>query len=216
MASGRGPPRPWPASGVGEISLIDLDDVCITNVNRQLHAIDGQIGRAKVSAMEQRIARIDPDCRIHAIAEFFTKDTAESLLEPRFDCVIDAIDSVAYKCVLIDACTKRGIPIVIAGGAGGKRDPACVSTDDLFFATNDRLLKQVRKKLRTEYGFPPEPRKEPFGIRAVFSTENAMYPWSDGSMCDTPEPGSSLVLDCESGFGTASFRHRNFRTDCGC
>jgi len=192
-------------TGVGEITLIDLDDICVTNVNRQLHAIDGQIGHGKVTAMADRIRSINPECRVHALAEFLTGSNAAELLSPGFDAVVDAIDNVSHKCVLIAACRERRIPVIVAGGAGGKSDPSKVDTDDLAFATNDRLLKQVRKKLRAEYGFPPEPRKEPFGIRSVFSAENAVYPWADGTVCDEPEPGSPLRLNCDSGFGTASF-----------
>ncbi|NNE90872.1 MAG: tRNA threonylcarbamoyladenosine dehydratase [Verrucomicrobiales bacterium] len=192
-------------TGIGEITLVDLDDVCITNVNRQLHAIDGQIGKTKVAAMAERMERIFPGCRIHVREEFFTPATAEDILSGGFDCVVDAIDNVAHKCELIAACRDRKIPVVVVGGAGGKTDPACVSTADLAFATNDRLLKQVRKKLRREFDFPPEIREVPFGARAVFSTENARYPWADGSVSETPEPGSDLALNCESGFGTAAF-----------
>lgn len=192
-------------TGVGEISLIDLDDICVTNVNRQLHAVDGQIGQSKVAAMAERIGTINPDCTVHAVAEFFTASNAEALLSPNFDAVVDAIDSVSHKCILIAACRDRGLPVVVAGGAGGKSDPSKVDTDDLAFATNDRLLKRVRKKLRAEYGFSPEPLKQPFGIRSVFSAENAVYPWADGTIGDEPDPDTPLRLNCESGFGTASF-----------
>lgn len=192
-------------TGIGEITLIDLDDICVTNVNRQLHAIEGQIGQLKVAAMKERILSINRDCTVHAVAEFFTKSNATRLLDAGFDCVVDAIDSVDHKCVLIDECFRRKIPTVVTGGAGGKSDPSKVRTDDLFYATNDRLLKLVRKKLRTEYGFPPEPEKIPFGIVSVFCAENANYPWSNGTVCDEPEPGQPVRLNCESGIGTASF-----------
>lgn len=192
-------------SGVGRLTLIDLDEVCVTNVNRQLPAIEGQIGRAKVEVMAERVAGINPGCEVAAVAEFFTTKSAERHLSGAMDCVIDAIDNVAHKCQLIAACRERRLPLVVAGGAGGKRNPALVRVDDLAFATNDRLLKQVRKALRREHGFPEESTKKPFGIPAVFAAENARYPWSDGQVCDAPEPGSELRLNCESGFGTASF-----------
>ena len=192
-------------SGVGRLTLIDLDEICITNVNRQLHAIDGQIGRGKVEAMAERVVRIFPECEVNAIAEFFTANSADRQLSGGIDCVVDAIDSANHKCQLIAACRDRELPLVVSGGAAGQRNPAMVRTGDLAFATNDPLLKRVRKKLRREYGFPAEATKEPFGIPAVFGKENARYPWSDGRVCDTPEPGSDLRLNCESGFGTASF-----------
>lgn len=191
-------------SGVGELTLIDLDSVCITNTNRQLHAVDGQIGREKVDAIADRVKLINPEVIVHREIDFFTENSADRLLSEHFDCVVDAIDSITHKCYLIACCRDRDIPIVVSGGAGGKSDPTAVSRDDLAFATNDRLLKMVRKRLRRDYGFPPEPTRIPFDMPAVFSTENAKYPWADGTVCEIPEPGSALKLDCESGFGTAT------------
>lgn len=191
-------------SGIGEISLIDLDEVCITNVNRQLHAIDGKIGRFKVEAVGERLRRIHPDLVLHEVAAFLTKRNIGELLDRNFSCLVDAIDDVAVKAHLVAHCRDQQIPLVVAGGAGGKRDPSAVRTDDLAFATNDRLLKKVRKILRREYGYPPEHIRTEFGARSVFSTENARYPWSDGTVHDEPEPGSHLRLNCETGFGTAT------------
>lgn len=191
-------------SGVGEITLIDLDEVCITNVNRQLPAHDGNVGRFKVHAVAERMRLINPDLVVHEQTAFFTERNSDELLAPRFDCIVDAIDDVKPKAFLIATCRDRGQPLVVAGGAGGKRNPARVQTDDLAYATNDRLLKLIRKTLRRDYGFPEELSKAPFGIRAVFSTENARYPWADGTVHDEPEPGSHLRLNCETGFGTAT------------
>jgi len=191
-------------SGIGQITLIDLDEVCISNVNRQLHAVQDRIGQPKVAVMADRLRRIHPSCQVNERMRFFTGSSAEELLAPAYDCTIDAIDSVAEKALLVASCRERGLPLVVAGGAGGKCDPSAVATADLAFATNDRLLKLLRKKLRAHYGFPPEPRREPFGIRAVFSTENARYPWGDGTVRSEPEPGSELRLNCDNGFGTAA------------
>ena len=156
------------------------------------------------AALGDAAASINPEIVIHEEIEFFTEQTAERLLGAGFDCVVDAIDSVKHKCFLIASCRDRKLPVVVCGGAGGKQDPTAVNRADLAFATNDRLLKLVRKRLRAGYDFPPEITRQPFGMRAVFSTENAKYPWADGSVCDVPEPGSALKLDCESGFGTAA------------
>lgn len=191
-------------SGVGEITLIDLDEVCITNVNRQLPALDGNVGRFKVTTVAERLRLINPECSVHEQAAFFTERTGDDLLGDGYDGVIDAIDDIRQKAYLVATCRDRNQPLVVAGGAGGKRNPAAVSTDDLAFATNDRLLKLLRKKLRQFYDFPDEPSREPFGVRAVFSTENARYPWSDGSVREEPEPGSHLRLNCDTGFGTAT------------
>jgi len=191
-------------SGIGEITLIDLDEVCITNVNRQLPALDGNVGKFKIAAVAERMRLINPELIVNETAAFFTERNAEDLLATKFDCIVDAIDDVPPKAYLIATCRERNIPLVVAGGAGGKRNPAAVQTADLAFATNDRLLKLIRKKLRRDYNFPEERSKAPFGIRAVYSAENARYPWEDGSIRDEPEPGSHLRLNCATGFGTAT------------
>lgn len=192
-------------SGIGRITLVDLDEVCITNVNRQLHALDGQIGRPKVESMAERIRLISPHCEVRALSEFFTAGSADRLLDPGYDAVVDAIDNVSHKALLIVRCVERGIPVIVSGGAGGKRDPSNLSVSDLAKATNDRLLKRLRKMLRRHHGFPEEATKLDFGMTAVFCDEKAVYPWADGSVCESPEPGSDLRLNCESGFGTAAF-----------
>lgn len=191
-------------SGIGNITLIDLDEVCVTNVNRQLPAHDGNVGRFKVHAVAERLKLINPKVVIHEEVAFFTEKNADDILGRDFDCIVDAIDDVKQKSFLIATCRDRKLSLVVAGGAGGKRNPAAVSTDDLAFATNDRLLRLVRKKLRQNYDFPPENTKAPFGFRAVFSTENARFPWADGTVREEPEPGSHLRLNCDTGFGTAT------------
>ncbi len=191
-------------SGVGELTLIDLDEVCITNVNRQLPAHDGNIGRFKVEAIGERLRLIHPEIILHEKTAFFTERTADDLLAPGYDCIVDAIDDAAQKAFLIATCRDRQQPLVVAGGAGGKRNPARVQSDDLAFATNDRLLRLIRKTLRQDYAFPEEQTKAPFGFRTVYSTENARFPWSDGTIREDPEPGSHLRLNCETGFGTAT------------
>ena len=191
-------------SGIGELTLIDLDEVCITNVNRELPALDGNVGRFKVEAVAERLRLIHPELVVHEKHAFFNERTAEELLEPGYDCIVDAIDEVKEKAYLIATCRDRNLPLVVVGGAGGKRNPARIQTDDLAYATNDRLLKLVRKRLRQNYAFPEEQTKAPFGFRSVFSTENARYPWEDGTIHDEPEPGSHLRLNCETGFGTAT------------
>ena len=191
-------------SGVGAITLIDLDDVCITNVNRQLPAIDGQIGRPKVAVMAERVRLINPACRVEAVAEFFTAASAERLLAPRFDCVVDAIDGMTNKALLIDACVRRGLPCVTVGGAGGKGDATKIRACDLGESTGDDLLRMVRRKLRRDHGWA-KGEGQRYGVRCVYSAEKPLYPWADGTCSTEPEPGTNLKLDCESGFGTAVF-----------
>ncbi|MEY4939223.1 MAG: hypothetical protein RIQ93_958 [Verrucomicrobiota bacterium] len=194
-------------SGVGALTLIDLDDVCVTNVNRQLPALEGQIGRPKVVVLAERVKAIHPDCRVEVAQEFFTRSSAARLLTPTYDYVVDAIDGVPNKALLIAECLQRRQPVLTVGGAGGKRDATQIRTGDLGDATGDSLLRLVRKTLRREHGF--EPGKQTgvmhFGVRCVWSGEHPVFPWTDGSCAAYPEPAANLKLDCESGFGTAVF-----------
>ncbi len=181
-------------SGVGRLTLIDLDDVCVSNVNRQLHALEGTVGRPKIEVMAERCRAINPDCLVQTVPEFFTELTADEILKTRFDCVVDAIDQVGNKTLLIAKCRQKEIPIVSAGAAGGRRDPSAVQSDDLARAAHDPLLREVRKKLREEHGFERDP-KALFGVPCVFSNERA-----------TPPPeGCSGRITCDNGYGTASF-----------
>jgi tRNA A37 threonylcarbamoyladenosine dehydratase len=181
-------------SALGHITLVDLDDVCLSNVNRQLHALDGAIGRPKVDVMAERIHAIHPACRVRAVAEFFSERTEEEILAAGFDFVLDAIDQVANKCLLIARCRQKEIPILCAGGAGGRRDPAAIQVADLAQTSHDALLQQVRKKLRDDHGFARDP-KTPFGVPCVFSTEPAV----------PPAAGGAGRVTCDNGYGTASF-----------
>ena len=191
-------------TSVGRLTLVDLDDVCVSNVNRQLHALDGEIGQPKVEVMARRARAINPSIEIHTVTEFFSAENAERLLHVKFDCVLDAIDHLGNKCLLITECRSRSIPLVTCGGAGGRRDPTAIRVADLALASHDRLLQQTRKRLRAEHGFPRQP-EEKFGVEAVFSVEPPVFPWRDGTVCADREPGSDLKLDCEIGFGTATF-----------
>jgi tRNA A37 threonylcarbamoyladenosine dehydratase len=190
-------------TGVGAITLVDLDDVCISNVNRQLHAITGEFGKPKVAVMTQRIFAINPDCNVHALHSLFTKSTADEILATRYDAVLDAIDSPSLKALLTAKCRERDVPVVTTGGAGGRRDPTALRVDDMARTTHDALLQATRKILRAEFGFPRGEKK--FGVPCVYSREAPVFPAKDGSVCDKPEPGSNLRLDCRSGYGTACF-----------
>ena len=191
-------------SGVGQLTLVDLDDVCISNVNRQLHAVTGEFGKPKVDVMAARVQLINPDCVVHAQQMLFTPGTAESLLGTNYDCVLDAIDQTPMKALLIARCRDRKRSIVTTGGAGGRRDPTSIRVDDLARSTHDGLLSATRKLLRDEHNFPRDP-KQNFGVACVFSPEAQVFPGSNGEVCERPEAGSRLRLDCRSGYGTATF-----------
>jgi tRNA A37 threonylcarbamoyladenosine dehydratase len=183
-------------SGIGRLTLIDLDDVCISNVNRQLHALDGELGKPKVEVMARRIRTINPECTVYPLQMFFLKSNAAEILSVRFDAVLDAIDSPARKCLLIAHCRDKNIPVVVTGASAGRRDPTQIEVADLAFSSHDRLLQEVRKKLRVRHGFPR--RDEPFGIDCVMSREPVLCLKAADSQKD-------LRLDCETGLGTASF-----------
>ena len=190
-------------SGLGALTLVDLDDVCISNVNRQLHALDGELGRPKVEVMARRVRAINPDCVVHPMQAFFLKSNAHAILQTRFDYVLDAFDSPSRKSVLIALCHERGIPVITSGAAAGRRDPTAVEVIDLAFSSHDRLLQKVRGLLRTRHGFPRG--KHPFGVECVLSREPAVYPAAGGVVCAGPSGEQDLRIDCNTGFGTASF-----------
>lgn len=190
-------------SGVGRLTLVDMDDVCISNVNRQVPAIEGSIGRPKVEAMAERVRAINPDVQVEAIAEYFTATTAEGLLQRRYDVVVDAIDDVANKTLLIARAHAAGLRLVTTGAAGGRRDPTRIECADLARAHHDRLLLAVRKRLRREHGFPSE-GEAPFGISAVFSGERLGMP-VPGDACGSGATGAGHRLNCDFGYGSAAF-----------
>lgn len=189
-------------SGVGAIDLVDLDDVCVTNVNRQLHALDATVGQPKVEAMAARVRAISPSCRVNAVHDFFTPRSAARIVTPELAWVVDAIDGVANKALLVARCREAGVPVVVVGGAGGRRDPTRVAVRDLASSGGDGLLRRVRKVLRTQHGLEG---KGPWGIPCVFSDEPQVFPSEDGGVCERRDNGTTLRLDCATGYGTASF-----------
>ena len=197
-------------SGVGEISLFDLDDVCITNTNRQVHAVEGAVGKAKVDEMAARIRAINPACVVHAVADFVTRETMAEYITEQLDGVIDCIDSVPAKAALIAWCKRRKIQIVTTGGAGGQVDPTQIQVTDLNKTFNDPLAAKVRSLLRRDYGFSRTPGRT-YSVPCVFSTEQLRYPKPDGTVCQAKGfVGEGVKLDCAGGFGavmmvTASF-----------
>jgi len=201
-------------SGVGKLTVVDLDEICVTNVNRQLHAMDGQIGRQKTEAMAERVRAIHPAAEVQIIPKFFNASTAAEILDEGFDAVIDAIDSIRHKALLLAECHKRGIFTVTCGGAGGRRDPTQIRVADLAHSGKDTLLHQLRKSMRDYHGFPKVPQRTeplPMGIEAVFSVEPQWFSECDGTVSPVrPESQRGQRLGCTTGFGsvthiTASF-----------
>lgn len=197
-------------TAVGEITLIDLDDICVSNTNRQIHALKSSVGQLKVEVMAERIRLINPQCKVHSVMDFITPDNIEELIPNAVTGVVDAIDSIKPKAALIAHCRRNKIPLITTGGAGGQTDPTQIEVIDLAKTTHDPLAARTRNLLRKNYGFPIA-AKGKFGVDCVYSKEQLVYPQSDGSVCATkPGAGESTRLDCATGFGasmmvTASF-----------
>lgn len=191
-------------SGVGALTLIDADDVCESNVNRQSHALDGEFGRPKVEVVAARLRAINPAIRVHAITQFVTVSNVETLVGAGYSAVVDACDAVRVKVAMIAYCRRHKIPIVVSGSAGGRIDPTLIVARDLSKTEHDVMLGLVRRRLRDEYGFTRNPKRY-FGVQAVFSRENVNYPQPDGSVCKRrPENiDGGWKLDCGGGLGAA-------------
>lgn len=190
-------------SGVCTITLVDMDDICVSNTNRQLHALEGQYGRTKTDAMAERLKAINPHADIRVHFSFLTLNNLTDLITPEVTGVVDAIDSIKPKAALIAHCKRRKIPVICAGGAGGQTDPTQIQVTDLSKTSQDPLLAKVRNLLRREYGFSRNPRRR-FGIETVYSTEQLTYPAGDGEISlKKPATGGPAKLDCATGFGAA-------------
>lgn len=191
-------------SGVGALTLIDADEVCVSNTNRQLHTLAGTLGKAKVAVMAERLRGINAALAVDPVERFVTPATLSELLDRGFDLVLDACDAFRVKVEMTAWCRRRKLPLIVCGSAGGRTDPTQIRVRDLSRTRHDALLGLVRRKLRQEFRFPANPDRY-FGVPAVYSLENVRYPQSDGSVCGTrPEGSDSLKLDCESGLGAAS------------
>ena len=190
-------------TAVGNITLIDLDDICVTNTNRQIHALQQTVGHAKVDAMADRIRQINPDCTVNCIEDFVTPDNVQEYLNKSLDYVIDATDSVKAKAAMIAYCKRNKIPVITIGGAGGQTDPTQIQVADLTKTIQDPLAAKLRSQLRRFHKFSTNTKRR-FGIECVFSTEQLRYPQNDGSVCTTKNlQDGSVKLDCNSGFGAA-------------
>lgn len=191
-------------SGIGTLTLIDADDVCVSNVNRQSHALDGQFGRAKVEVLAERMRAINPALHVNPVASFVTPSNLPDLLGGDCDLVLDACDSFRAKVEMIAWCRRRKLPIVVVGSAGGRVDPTRIQVRDLSRTEHDALLSLIRKKLRQDFGFPRN-RDRYFGVSAVFSLENVRYPQADGSVCGQRPAGpvAAFRLDCGASLGAA-------------
>ena len=180
-------------TGIGRLTLIDLDNVAESNVNRQLHALTDDFGKAKVTALRERIAQINPQCEVEEIEDFVTEDNLETLFRRPFDFVIDAIDQVRVKAAMAAYFVQHKQPFILSGGAGGQKNPALIQTADL----------------RKRYGFSRD-TKEKMRVPCVFSTENITPPQS-GEACSTDAVPQGLSC---AGYGASMLVTASFGLYC--
>lgn len=191
-------------SGVGALTLVDLDHVAESNINRQAHALETTLGQAKVDAMKARIYAINPQAQVTVVDDFLTAENALEIVRGA-DVVIDAIDQVRAKFAIVQTCRSVNVPVIVVGGAGGKLDPARIGVADLARTQQDPLLARLRRMLRSEAGFPRDPKRK-FGVDAIYSEE----PMQSGRMDEAcAVDGAPQGLSC-AGYGssmmvTASF-----------
>jgi tRNA A37 threonylcarbamoyladenosine dehydratase len=215
MVIGLGGVGSWAAeslirSGVGKMTVVDFDEVCITNANRQLHAIQGMVGQKKAQVMGERLKKINPQCEIVIKPLFYNEENQNQIMQDKPDYVLDAIDNLTAKCHLLNYCRQQGIKVITSAGSGAKLDPSRARIVDLAQTHTDPMAHQVRKILRQKYDFPQEGN---FGIPCVFSDESPLpslellYDKGEGFKCVCPQ-GQNNLHSCEHRpviWGNASF-----------
>jgi len=185
-------------SGVGRLILVDYDRICVTNVNRQLHAMKGTLGKSKVAVMAERLRLVNPDAVIETRAEFYSAETSARLLVPEPDVTIDAIDNMAAKMHLIATCVRDRLRLVSAMGAAARLDPTAVRVADLSETRVDPFARDLRRNLRRKHDLDCT---QPVGVWAVYSEESPTPPqalaYDDGAFQCVCPGGQNGVNDCE-------------------
>lgn len=196
-------------NAVGVITLIDLDNIAESNFNRQLHAVEGNIGKPKVSAMRERILSINPACIVREIEDFVTPQNISKMLDLHLDGIVDCIDDAASKAAIAAYCKLTNTKLAMTGGAGGRLDPTCIKTADLANVTNDKLLAKVRNILRKDYGFPKgkdgiNTKQIKMNVMCIYSDEPAMMPLqaNQDAACETGAENAITGLNC-AGYGSS-------------
>ncbi len=204
-------------SGVGHVTLVDFDEICVTNFNRQIHALQGLVGEKKANVLAERLQKINPQAKIFPIVNFYNARLGDEIFAEsinahgkRPDYVIDAIDSVTPKCHLLARCRDEKIPVITSTGSGGRMDPTRIKVTDLSETQVDPLARSVRRILRDQHGFPDHGT---FGIPAIYSDEPATAPVElkydngKGFRCVCPQ-GQNEFFNCDNRnviMGNASF-----------
>ena len=197
-------------SGIGRIGLLDGDEICLTNTNRQLQALASSYGRGKADALGARLAEINPQAKIEPYADFLTPSTLDKWLDRDWNLVIDAADAFRVKVETVAWCRRNKQSLIVVGSAGGRVDPTLICKRDLSRTEHDALLALVRKKLRADHGFPRNADRY-FGVPAIYSLENVRYPQPDGSVSGRRPPiASDGKLGCEGGLGASTMVTASF------
>lgn len=215
MVIGLGGVGSWAAeslarSGIGKMTVIDFDEICITNANRQLHALQGLVGKKKAQMVAERLRKINPQASVQEICEFYQESNSENILSAMPDYVLDCIDNLTAKAQLLDACMKKKIKVITSTGAAARLDPSQIRVTDLTETHTDPMAAQLRKILRQKYNFS---ETGPWGLPAVFSAEKPLepvelnYDEGKGFKCVCPQ-GQNNLHSCDKRnliYGTASF-----------
>ncbi len=202
-------------NAIGAITLIDLDNIAESNVNRQIHALDGAFGKAKVTAMHARIQAINPMCQVREIEDFITPQNITKLLDFHCDVILDCIDDAQAKVALADFCKRTEKKLISTGGAGGRLDATKIKVADLAYVTGDKLLAKVRNQLRRDYQFPKATntrKSAKFGIVCVYSDEQIIKPdaplngsTNDGLEASRDAPSSGAQINAITGLNCAGY-----------
>ena len=196
-------------SGIGKLTLIDMDDLCVSNTNRQIHALSKTIGKQKIEVMAERCKQINPNIEVTCIDDFVNKENCFKYLSNEFDYIFDAIDSISAKISLIAHCKRNKYPFLTCGGAGGQMDPTQIKVTDLSRTIQDPLAAKLKSELRAHYNFPKNPKRK-FRVHCVFSSEQLYYPQSDGEtshqkyQSSISNTSSTSKMDCSSGLGAST------------
>ncbi|MFT5115862.1 MAG: tRNA A37 threonylcarbamoyladenosine dehydratase [Parasphingorhabdus sp.] len=191
-------------SGIGQLTLIDMDHVAESNINRQIHADDQTLGKAKIKAMAERVHLINPACRVNQIDDFISRDNARELLQQDYDFVVDCADNFQVKSEIVYQCRRNKMQLITVGGAGGQINPALIKVADLARTEHDPLLAKVRRQLRVHYGFSRNLKRR-FDIACVYSTEHLSFPGADGTIVREKSLAVTATgLGCAGGLGSAT------------
>ena len=196
-------------SGIGKITLVDYDEIAISNINRQLPAMTNTIDQKKIKVMAERVQQINPTCIVNPVDDFLTAENYVSILSQDYDYVIDAIDSIKFKALMIYYCKRNKIPIITTGGAGGLTDPTMIKVWDLSKTYNDPLAANVRSQLRVDHNFSRNTKRR-FGIDCVFSSQQPVHPKDDGTVSHQKPGIHGVSLDCRFGYGASSIITASF------